>query len=132
MSYLNHSYNDSPTIWGQVAEAQTAPAMLAFAFDENGKFILPAKEGDPVVGICLADADGVEKDGGISVQYKNGCLWLAGEAVKRGDYLKADTTGKAKKATDGNILAIALEDAEADKPCPVLIVHMYIAPSEAA
>lgn len=132
MSYLNHAYNASPTIWGQVAAAQTAPAMLAFTFDENGKFKLPEKEGDFAIGICLSDADGVEKDGSISVQWKDGCLWLAGEEIKRGQFLKADTTGKAKKATDGNILAVALEDAKADKPCPVLILHIYIAPSEAA
>ena len=124
MSYLNHAYNPSPTIYGEASAKVEAPAMLAFAFDEaTGKLKLPVAEGDFCVGIALASTDTVEAGDRLDVQIKDGCYWLAGEEIKRGYALMADTTGKAKKATKGNILAVALEDAQADKPCNVIIVR---------
>lgn len=126
MSYLNHSYNDSAFIYGEAAAANEAPAMLAFAFDENGKLTLPQKAGDFCAGIALANADSVEIGDRLDLQVKDGCYWIAGEAVKRGNMLAADTTGKAKKATEGNVLAVALEDAEADKPVNVYIMRTVL------
>lgn len=124
--YLNHSYNSSAFIHGEAAAAMDAPAMLAVKFDDNGKLALPAA-GDFCVGITLANADTVAIGDRLDAQVKDGCLWIAGEAVKRGYLLAADETGKAKKATDGqNVLAVALADAEADKPVEVYILRTVL------
>lgn len=124
--YMNHSYNSSPTIYGEAAAAMETPAMLAVKFDENGKLALPAA-GDFCAGITLASSDAVAIGDRLDVQVKDGCYWMAGAAVKRGDMLAADANGKAQKATDGqNVLAVALNDAEADKPVEVYIMRTVL------
>lgn len=122
MSYLNHSYNPSPTISGVAAADIENAAMLALAFDESGKFKLPA-EGDTPIGITLANIETVKADEPIDVQVKDGCLWLCGGEVKRGNLLTADTAGKAIKAESGASLAVALEDGAADQPIQVYILR---------
>ena len=126
MSYMNHAYNDSAFVYGEAAAANSAPAMLAFAFNASGKLALPSA-GAFCAGISLANADQVAAGGRLDIQVKDGCLWIAGEAIKRGDLLAADATGKAKKATAGqNVLAMALEDAANGKPCQVFITRTLI------
>lgn len=122
MSNLIHAYNDSPTIAGTAAADIENAAMLALAFDENGKFKLPA-EGDTLIGITLANMEAVRADEPIDVQVVGGCLWLCGGEVKRGDLLTADTAGKAVKAESGASLAVALEPGKADKPIQVYIIR---------
>lgn len=121
--FLNHSYNDSPVIHGEAAAANAAPAMLAFAFDSNGKLALP-EAGAFCAGISLANADAVEVGSRLDVQVKDGCYWTAGAAVKRGALLAADAFGKAVTATTGqHVLAVALADAAKDKPVEVYIMR---------
>lgn len=130
MAYINHSYNDSPVIYGEANAALTAPAMKAFALNSSGKVILPAASGDFAVGIALANTDDVAAGGRIDLQVKDGCLAIVGETVKRGDLLMAHTDGTLKKATAGKqVLAVALSDAAKDAPCEVYIMRTLIAPS---
>lgn len=122
MSYQIHAYNPSPTISGTAAADMENAAMLAMAFDESGKFKLPA-EGDTLIGITLANMESVKADAPLDVQVKDGCLWLCGSEVKRGNLLTADTAGKAVKAESGAALAVALEDGKADQPIQVYIIR---------
>lgn len=123
MSYMNHAIDTSPVIAGVAAAQMDAPAMTAVKFDENGKLATPGA-GEACIGIVIATADSTPADGTLSVQIKDICYWIAGGEIKRGDKLKATAEGKAEKATDGEVLAIALDDAKQDKPCRVLICRM--------
>lgn len=128
---LNHSYNPSPTIRGEVAADIAAPAMLAVKIDSNGKFALP-KAGDFCIGIVLADTDDVKSGDPISVQIKDGTYWMAGGTFSRGAMLAADETGKAVAASAGdNVVAVALGDGASGKPVEVIICHTIIPQADA-
>ena len=121
--FLNHAYTDSPVIHGEAAADNTAPAMLAFAFDSDGLLATPAA-GAFCAGISLANADAVKAGDRLDVQVKDGCYWKAGAAIKRGDLLAADATGKAVKATTGqHVLAVALANAASGNPVEVYIMR---------
>ena len=126
MGYLNHSINQSPTIYGEAGVELKAPAMKVVAFDSNGKIILPTATSIPV-GVVLADAADIAVGGRVNVQIKDICLALAGETIKRGDVLMAHTDGTVKVATAGKqAIGIALGGAAASKPVEIMIMHTII------
>ena len=132
MSYLNHAINESPTIYAEAAEALTAPAMKAVAFDEDGKVEYPGAGAIPI-GIVLADAVDIPAGGRVNIQIKDICLAMAGETIKRGDNLTAYTDGTVKVASAGDhIIGIALGAGVSGKPVEMMIVHIGggSAPSE--
>ena len=120
--YLTHAINESPTIYGEAGVNLTAPAMKVVAFNADGKFVLPGS-GYPI-GVVLADAADIDAGDRVNVQIKDICYALAGEAVKRGDMLKAHTDGTVKRAAAGNVvIGIALGNAAENKPVEMMIVH---------
>ena len=122
MAYLNHSYNDSPTIHGKAGIPFAHPAMLAVKFN-NGKFVL-ADAGDPAIGIVLANAEeAVLPDAEMDVQIKDICYWIAGGLVNAGSELTTDAMGMAVVAIAGTfIMAVALEDGDVGQPVLVQII----------
>ena len=53
--YLNAFINNSATIRDVLAADITGAPHKAVAFNREGKLVLPAAEGDPVVGVLLSD-----------------------------------------------------------------------------
>lgn len=126
MTYLTHPIDNSPTIRGTAGAAISSPGLLAVKFDSSGNLILPAA-GDPIIGIVLADEDAVAVGGPLHIQIKDITYWLAGAAIKAGNMLKPDATGKAVVAAVGDaVSAIALEAATSGAPCKVMICHTAI------
>ena len=126
MSYLNHAIDNSPTIRDTAGAAINTPGLLAVKFDTSGNLVLPSA-GDPIIGIVLADEDTVAVGDPLHIQIKDITYWLAGAAIKAGDMLKPDATGKAIVATAGDaVSAIALEAAASGKPCKAMICHTAI------
>ena len=124
MSYLNHSINDSPTIYGEASAAMTDLAMKVVSFDENGKIAFPTADSVPL-GVTLASQDDVAEGERVDVQIKDACYVVAGGDVKRGDTLEAGTDGKVKKAESGKYtIGIALSSAKEGKPVEMLIYRM--------
>lgn len=119
MNYFGTAINESPVIVVTAAEKIEAPQFKAVGAD--GKI---AEEGKNAIGIVTPDADEtVEIGGDMTVQVKDIGLWLAGEAVAKGDELAVGTDGKAVKATAGKfIVAVALTEAtKADQRISVQI-----------
>ncbi len=131
MVFLNHSYNDTPTIHDVAGADIAAPAMLAVKYS-TGKLIV-AGAGEAAMGIVLASQGAVANGGEMDVQINEGCLWLAGGTFSKGAELASDANGKAVLATAGAfILAIALEDGAANQPTPVQIVKCGYKPTPQA
>jgi len=123
MAYMNSSLNPSPTIVGKAGAALTNAQMLAVACDADGNFVLPAA-GALTMGITLSELnDNVAVGQDVTVVVKDITLWKAGAAVKRGQELTADATGRAKPAAEGDyVLAVALDTSGADDYTLVQIV----------
>ena len=117
--YLNAFINNSATIRDVLAADITGAPHKAVAFNSEGKLVLPAAEGDPVVGVLLSDtpADDSGKTAAgteVDVLIKNIGLIEAGAAIAKGDLLTVSTDGTAKKAAAGTfILGIAMTKAAA-------------------
>ncbi len=126
MAYLTHSINESAVIYGEAGAAITAPAMKAVCFDSDGKFVLPSANA-VFAGIVLATKTDAASGDRLDVQWKDICLALAGETLKRGELLKAHTDGTVKKATAGDeVIGIALGAGTSGKPVEIAIVRSLI------
>lgn len=118
--YLNAFMNNSATIRDVLKADITDAPHKAVTYDTDGKLIVPAKAGDPAVGLILSDTpsnyDGVTKAGTeVDVLIKDIGLGTASGAIAKGDLVTTDTGGKLKKAGDGNfIFGMALTATTAD------------------
>lgn len=123
MSFMTHPIDPSPTIRGVAGADIKNPALLAVKFDDDGKLVLPAA-GSPIIGIVVADTDSVKTGDPLHVQIKDITYWQAGAAIKAGNMLKTDATGKCIPAATGEAVnAIALEAAAAGDLCKIMIAH---------
>lgn len=118
--YLTAFMNNSATIRDVVGADITDAPHKVVAYNADGKFALPAADGDPAVGVVLSDAAAydtgtalVTKAGmEIDVLIKDIGLAEAGEAVAKGDLLTVSAAGTVKKAASGNfILGVAMTTA---------------------
>lgn len=119
--YLNAFMNNSATIRDVLKEDLKDAPHKAVAFDsESGQLIVPAADGDVVVGLILSDAPADDagttpKGTEVDVLIKDIGLGIAGEKIAKGDLLMGTTEGKLKKATEGEfIFGMAMTSAEAD------------------
>ena len=119
--YLTAFINNSATIRDVVGTDITDAPHKAVAYNADGKLVLPAADGDPVVGIVLSDAAAYDTGSAlvtkagmeIDVLIKDIGLAEAGEAVAKGDLLTASAAGTVKKAASGNfILGVAMTAAQ--------------------
>ncbi len=118
--YLTAFINNSSTIRDTTAAEIEGAPHKAVAYDENGKLILPAADGDPAIGFILSDAPGgpegtVPAGAEVDVIIKNIGLGEAASEIKKGEFVTATSTGKLQKAAEGNfILGVALTAAAAE------------------
>lgn len=117
--YLNAFVNNSATVRDVLAaDVENAPHKVV-AYNTDGELVLPAADGDPVIGVILSDApanDSSVTPAGteIDVLIKHIGLVEAGAAVAKGDFLTATANGTVRKATAGEyILGIAMTAATA-------------------
>ena len=117
-TYMTNAVNTSPIISQKAGEACQDIRGLAVKFDDNGK-VVPAKvAGEAVLGIAIITAGdtegGVKADENVDIQIFGTGLAKAGAAIKAGDNLAADATGKLVPATDGQfVIGTALKAAGA-------------------
>lgn len=121
--YMSTAMSDTMTLAGKAATKMENCACCAVAFDENGDFVL-AEAGANAAGLLVIDTANLVNVGDVvTVQIKDIALWMTGAAVKAGDELTTDASGKAVVAAAGNfITAIALEGAAAGQCARVQIV----------
>lgn len=118
--YLNAFMNNSATIRDVLKADITDAPHKVVTYDTDGKLIVPAKAGDPAVGLILSDTpsnyDGVTKAGTeVDVLIKDIGLGTASGAIAKGELVTTDTGGKLKKAGEGNfIFGMALTATTAD------------------
>ncbi len=114
--YLNAFINNSSTIHDVLAENITDAPHKVVTYNTDGKLVLPAADGAPVIGIILSDASAddsyITKAGTeVDVLIRLTGLAQAEEAVKKGDFLTATTKGTMKKAASGDyIFGIAMTE----------------------
>ena len=105
MSYLNASVNPSPVIAGAAGAVIENGAHKAVTFDSNGKIILPATAGAVVIGSLIGTTpDAVAVDDTLTVQIKDIGLIVAGATIKSGELISTLTTGKVRKAINGDFI----------------------------
>lgn len=118
--YLNAFINNSATIRDVLKDAITDAPHKAVTYGEEGTLIVPAKAGDPAIGLILSDAwadHAGETPAGaeVDVLIKDIGLGIAASAIKKGELVTTATEGKLAKATGGNfIFGMALTDAAED------------------
>lgn len=119
--YLTALINNSSTIREAAAVDIPNAAQKAVAFDQDGKLVLPAANGDPVIGVVLSDVSAYENGENlvtkagtdIDVLIRDIGLIEAGEAIAKGDLISVNTSGQAVKAAAGKfILGMAFTAAE--------------------
>lgn len=124
--FINAAIDNSPTLYGYVAAEMAAPAMLAVAFDNDGKLALPAAAAF-CIGIVLPNTDAVKAGDGVTIQVRETGYWLTAVEVKPGALLTTDAAGKAVIATAGQaVFAVALEAAAAGTPVKAMICHTVV------
>lgn len=119
--YLTALINNSSTIRETAAVDIPNAAQKAVTFDQDGKLVLPAANGDPVIGVVLSDVSAYENGENlvtkagtdVDVLIRDIGLMETGEAIAKGDLISVNTSGQAVKATAGNfILGMAFTAAE--------------------
>lgn len=112
MEYIGSSINESATVVYPADEAISDARAIAVALDEGGVVKLPAA-GANVLGLTIMETDEAVAAGeDVNVQIKEIGKWATAEAIKAGDELATDATGKAVVAASGKfIVGIALNDA---------------------
>lgn len=119
--YLNAFINNSATIRDTLKIAIKDAPHKAVAYDaETGQLIVPAKKGDPAIGLILSDTPANhsgETPAGtdVDVLIKEIGLGIASEAIKKGEFVTTGTEGKLAKALGGDfIFGIAITAAQED------------------
>ena len=121
--YLTAFIHNSASIRDVVGEDITDAPHKAVAYNEDGKLVLPAADGDQAVGVVLSDAAGYDTGAALvtkagmelDVLIKDIGLVEAGEAIAKGDLLTASAAGlpsnlvqAAFGAAASTLLALAL------------------------
>lgn len=111
MAYTSTGINTSATIVA-AAVAEADYRGKAVKFDGNGNAVL-AGAGEVAIGIgILTNSESTKANEDVDIQVKEIGLALAGGAIKKGDELTADASGKLVKASEGNfVVATALQEA---------------------
>lgn len=105
MTRIGTTINNSPTIVAVAAAAMPGGRGKAVKFDNNGKIVLCSTAGEVAAGIIILQGDtDIAAGEEVSVQIKDIGMAVAGAAVKVGDPLAADASGKFVKATDGQFI----------------------------
>ena len=99
--YLTAFIHNSASIRDVVGEDITDAPHKAVAYNEDGKLVHPAADGDPAVGVVLSDAAGYDTGAALvtkagmelDVLIKDIGLAEAGEAIAKGDLLTASASG---------------------------------------
>ncbi len=119
--YLTAFIHNSASIRDVVGADITDAPHKAVAYNEDGKLVLPAADGDPAVGVVLSDAAGYDTGAALvtkagmelDVLIKDIGLAEAGEAIAKGDLLTASASGTVRKAVSGNfIFGVAMTAAQ--------------------
>lgn len=113
MEYIGTSVNESATVVCPADAAITGARGIALALDEGGVVKLP-EAGANVLGITVFETEeNVAAGDDVDVQIKCIGKWMTAAAVKAGDELATDATGKAVPAESGDfVVGMALKDAE--------------------
>lgn len=90
-----------------------------------------AGTGEDIIGVGLITNDeNLTSGADVDIQIKDIGMVEAGAAVKMGDQLTVDATGRAVKATAGNyIFGIALEDGQANQGIRFMMARLGKAPT---
>lgn len=112
MEYIGSSINESATVVYPADVAITGARGIALALDEGGVVKLP-EAGANVLGVTIIETEeDVAAGADVDIQVKDIGKWKTAAAVKAGDELATDATGKAVVASSGNfVVGIALNDA---------------------
>ena len=125
-NYIGTTINESPVVTGVAAAEISAGSFLVAKFDGNGKIVKAGAAGEKVLGLMIAETNGVAAGDDVTIQIKDQGLWTAGAPIAAGALLTTDANGKAVTASAAGqyILAMALEAASAaDKVIHVAIIH---------
>lgn len=111
MTYLATSINESPVIVDKAGATIADVRGRAVKFDTNGNIVL-AGAGEAAIGVGIMTNDvNIEAGSDVHVQIKAIGLVRAGAEIKKGASLQADASGALITATDGKVVAIALDAA---------------------
>ncbi|MDO4280777.1 MAG: hypothetical protein Q4C56_04020 [Peptococcaceae bacterium] len=115
MPYLATSINDSAVIVGTLAEDFADLRGRALAFNDDGLVTTAKSDTDMVIGVALMnnDKDALNAGNDVNIQIKDIGHVIIGAAVKKGQALSVDASGRFVPATAGQgVFAIALDAAE--------------------
>lgn len=127
MAYLGTSINQSPTIVGKLDTDYQDLRGRAMKYDDNGNLTTAKAATDTVIGLAIMnnDKDNLKAGEDVHVQIKDIGHAIIGAAVKVGQELTVDSSGRLIPAATGNkVCAIAMSAAEnADQYITAMIVH---------
>lgn len=110
MTYLATSINESPTIVEKAGTDLADVRGKAVKYADGAVVLAGAGEAAIGVGILTNDKD-IKAGADVDIQIKDIGHVLAGGKITKGAELAANASGKFVTATEGYVLAIALEDA---------------------
>lgn len=116
MAYLATSINDSPTIVGKLDTDYVDLRGRAMKYDDNGNLTTAKADTDTVIGVVIMTNDKEKLKAGedVYVQIKDIGHVIVGAAVKVGQELMVDNSGRFIPATSGKrYCAIAMSAATA-------------------
>jgi len=113
MNYFGTVINSSPTIAEKAGTDILEGQLLALKYNDLGEVVVCDTEGENVAGILMPDCSNViNKGDDVSIQIKDIGMAKSGAAIKKGDELMVDATGKLIPATAGKfIIGYALSSA---------------------
>lgn len=114
MTYLATSINESPVIVEKAGADIADVRGRTVRFDDNGNIELAVAGDAGILGVGIMTNDVNIKAGeDVHVQIKDIGLVYAGAEIKKGAKLSANDDGALVTATDGEVVAIALDAAAA-------------------
>lgn len=125
MAYLATDINPSPTIVGKLDKDYVDLRGRAVKFDANGNLTTATADTDTVIGVVIMsnDKDNLKQGEDVHVQIKDQGRVIVGAAVKPGQELMVDNSGRFIPATAGKrFCAISMGTASAADEYVVAII----------